>query len=41
MVRPVMRGLESESLGVDQIPGTGLSDGFPPGGVDAHEVSRL
>ena len=21
--------------------GTGLSDGFPPGGVDGHEVRRL
>ena len=20
--------------------GTGLSDGFPPGGIDAHDVSR-
>jgi hypothetical protein len=23
------------------LPGTGLSDGYPPGGVDAHDVCSI
>lgn len=26
---------------VDIVTGTGLTDGFPPGGVDAHDVIFL
>jgi hypothetical protein len=31
----------SASLQVDNVEGTGLTDGYPPDGVDGHEVRVL
>lgn len=39
MVRVAFPYVRSEKLTLS--PGTGLSDGFPPGGVDGHEVSEV
>jgi hypothetical protein len=37
-----VRGNDSSKIQPNScISGTGLSDGYPPGGVDAHEVRSI